>query len=64
MRSQRFKRRVAGLFISALICAGPALAQLSLNVRDADIRAFIQDAAKATGRTFIIDSRVQARSRS
>lgn len=61
MRSQRFKRRVAGLFISALICAGPALAQLSLNVRDADIRAFIQDAAKATGRTFIIDSRVQGK---
>jgi general secretion pathway protein D len=32
-----------------------------LNVRDADIRAFIQDAAHATGRTFIIDSRVQGK---
>ena len=61
MKSQRFRRRVAGLFLTALVCAAPALAQLSLNVRDADIRAFIQDAAKATGRTFIIDSRVQGK---
>jgi general secretion pathway protein D len=61
MKSQRLRRRVTGLFITALICATPALAQLSLNVREADIRAFIQDAAKATGRTFIIDSRVQGK---
>ncbi len=61
MKSQRLKRRITGLFVTALICASPALAQLSLNVRDADIRAFIQDAAKATGRTFIIDSRVQGK---
>jgi len=61
MKSKNFKRRVASLFISALIVGAPALAQLSLNVRDADVRAFIQDAAKATGRTFIIDSRVQGK---
>ncbi len=42
----------------ALALAAPALAQTTLNVRDADIRAFIADAAKVTGRTFIIDSRV------
>lgn len=36
-------------------------AQQSLNVRDADIRAFIQDAARVTGRTFIIDQRVQGK---
>lgn len=42
----------------ALMLAGPVLAQTTLNVRDADIRAFIADAAKVTGRTFIIDSRV------
>jgi general secretion pathway protein D len=36
-------------------------AQTTLNVRDADIRAFIADAAKVTGRTFIIDSRVQGK---
>jgi general secretion pathway protein D len=36
-------------------------AQQTLNVRDADVRAFIQDAARVTGRTFIIDSRVQGK---
>lgn len=44
-----------------LALANPALAQFSLNVRDADIRAFIQDAAKVTGRTFVIDQRVQGK---
>jgi general secretion pathway protein D len=46
---------------AALACAAPALAQTTLNVRDADIRAFIADAAKVTGRTFIIDARVQGK---
>jgi general secretion pathway protein D len=41
--------------------ASPVLAQQTLNVRDADIRAFIQDAARVTGRTFIIDNRVQGK---
>ncbi|WP_022681101.1 type II secretion system secretin GspD [Sphingobium bisphenolivorans] len=39
----------------------PVMAQQTLNVRDADIRAFIQDAARVTGRTFIIDNRVQGK---
>ena len=42
----------------ALVLAGGVAAQTTLNVRDADIRAFIADAAKVTGRTFIIDQRV------
>ncbi|NWK96661.1 type II secretion system protein GspD [Sphingobium lactosutens] len=41
--------------------ATPVQAQQTLNVRDADIRAFIQDAARVTGRTFIIDNRVQGK---
>ncbi|MGE4432062.1 MAG: type II secretion system secretin GspD [Sphingobium sp.] len=51
----------------ALCCAPlsmaplPVHAQQTLNVRDADIRAFIQDAARVTGRTFIIDNRVQGK---
>ena len=45
----------------ALVLATQAAAQTTLNVRDADIRAFIADAAKVTGRTFIIDSRFRAR---
>ena len=58
--SSRF-RRFAGSALLALLCAMPAFGQLSLNVRDADVRAFIQDAARVTGRTFIIDSRVQGK---
>lgn len=45
----------------ALSVAGPVAAQTTMNVRDADIRAFIADAARVTGRTFIIDSRVQGK---
>lgn len=45
----------------ALALATPAAAQQTLNVRDADIRAFIQDAARVTGRTFIIDNKVQGK---
>ncbi|MCE3290440.1 MAG: pulD, partial [Caulobacter sp.] len=45
---------------SALAPAMPVLAQSQvLNVQDADIRAFIQDVARSTGRTFIIDPRVK-----
>lgn len=45
---------------SALGPAMPVLAQSQvLNVQDADIRAFIQDVARSTGRTFIIDPRVK-----
>lgn len=49
-------KRFAVLVALALATAAPA--QQILNLRDADIRAFIQDAARVTGRTFIIDSRV------
>ncbi|WP_093664196.1 type II secretion system secretin GspD [Sphingomonas gellani] len=45
----------------AMALAVGAHAQTTLNVRDADIRAFIADAAKVTGRTFIIDNRVQGK---
>ena len=45
----------------AFLPALPVQAQQTLNVRDADIRAFIQDAARVTGRTFIIDNRVQGK---
>ena len=39
----------------------PASSQYVLNFREADIRAFIEDAARVTGRTFIIDPAVQGR---
>ena len=50
-------KRLLVLPLAALVTT-TALAQTTLNVRDADIRAFIADAAKVTGRTFIIDNRV------
>ncbi len=43
---------------ASLILAEPIAAQHTLNVRDADIRAFVQDAARVTGQTFIVDGRV------
>ncbi|HEV2866441.1 MAG TPA: secretin N-terminal domain-containing protein, partial [Allosphingosinicella sp.] len=51
------------LIALALLCApvSAAWSQHVLNLRDADIRAFIQDAARVTGRTFIIDPAVQGR---
>jgi general secretion pathway protein D len=39
----------------------PVLAQTTVNLRDADVRAFIQDVSRATGRSFIIDPRVQGK---
>nr|WP_232223475.1 type II secretion system secretin GspD [Sphingorhabdus lutea] len=39
----------------------PIAAQNILNMRDADIRAFVQDAARVTGQTFIVDSKVQGK---
>lgn len=55
----RFK--TTAIVAAALLAATPALGQYTLNVRDADVRAFIQDAARVMDRTFIIDSRVQGK---
>lgn len=57
----RFKLSL--MLAAALVSAAPvpAAAQYTLNVRDADIRAFIQDAARITGRTFVIDGRVNGK---
>ncbi|MFK7843600.1 MAG: type II secretion system secretin GspD [Sphingorhabdus sp.] len=54
-------RIIAVLALCASLWAAPVSAQHTLNVRDADIRAFVQDAARVTGRTFILDSRVQGK---
>ena len=53
-------KRLGLIAAMALSSVAPTivLAQQVLNLRDADIRAFIQDAARVTGRTFIIDARV------
>ncbi len=50
----------AALVSAVAICAStvPAHAQYVLNMRDADVRTFVADAAQVTGRTFIVDGRV------
>jgi general secretion pathway protein D len=45
----------------ALYPLSPLYAQNTLNLRDADVRAFIRDAARVTGRSFIIDGRVDGK---
>lgn len=63
---KRSNRSAIGIALAALLviqgplAAAPALAQSgqTLNVQGADIRAFIQDVARSTGRTFIVDPAV------
>ncbi len=57
MRSNLVAAVLAGvLAVQGPLAAVPALAQTqTLNVQGADIRAFIQDVARSTGRTFIVD---------
>ncbi len=53
--------RIALALALATVAVGPAWSQYVLNLREADIRAFIEDAGRVTGRTFIIDPSVQGR---
>ncbi|MGZ9098203.1 MAG: type II secretion system secretin GspD [Brevundimonas sp.] len=62
---KRLNRTVVGAVLATVLAvqgplaASPVLAQAgggqTLNVQGADIRAFIQDVARSTGRTFIVD---------
>jgi general secretion pathway protein D len=53
--------RIALALALASAPLAPAFAQNVVNLRDADIRAFIEDAARVTGRTFIVDPAVQGK---
>lgn len=73
--TRRSRTRFLALFWVAVLIVplplestGPAMAQSRgqaeqhmLNLRDADIRAFIEDVSMITGRTFIIDPRVNGK---
>lgn len=54
-------RAAAALALGLAATATPVRAQYTLNVREADVRAFVADAAEVTGRTFIVDARVQGK---
>ncbi|HUQ14278.1 MAG TPA: secretin N-terminal domain-containing protein, partial [Novosphingobium sp.] len=56
-----FRHLAAAAALVALALPQVASAQYVLNVREADVRAFVADAAEVTGRTFIVDGRVQGK---
>lgn len=61
LRILNHSKMLFGAAVLALATPQVAWAQYTLNVRDADVRAFVADAAEVTGRTFIVDGRVQAK---
>jgi general secretion pathway protein D len=50
---------LAGALLSAVPLPVPAQQQNAMRLQNADIKAFIQDVARSTGTTFIVDPRVQ-----
>ncbi len=61
----RLQRKVQGVFVSILLSlfiTTQAIAdEITLNLKDADIRALISTVSKFTGKNFIIDPRVKAK---
>ncbi|MGB7406751.1 MAG: hypothetical protein WA906_13765, partial [Pacificimonas sp.] len=56
----RFSKSLTAVTALFAMCIGtPLVAQTYLNLRDADIRAFIEDAAAVTGRTIVIAPEVE-----
>ncbi len=56
-------RRIASLLLIALLAVagavGPSGAQMRLDLRDVDLRSFIQLVGEQTGRNFLVDAQVQ-----
>jgi general secretion pathway protein D len=55
------KRLLISLALAAALPSSPAWSQYTVNFRDADVRAFIEDASRVTGRTFVVDPAVQGK---
>jgi general secretion pathway protein D len=55
------KRFLIALALSTAVPLAPAWSQYTVNFREADVRAFIEDAARVTGRTFVVDPAVQGK---
>jgi general secretion pathway protein D len=55
------KRTLLAFALMLAVPLTPASAQHVVNFREADIRAFIEDAARVTGRTFIVDPAVSGK---
>ncbi|MCF1458252.1 MAG: hypothetical protein LPH21_12060, partial [Shewanella sp.] len=60
----RLGRFAAILFLSLQVISGHALAEsqeLTLNFKDADIRALISSVSELTGKNFVVDPRVNGK---
>ena len=55
-----YKQLLAGIF-ALLLCFNAFADEITLNLKDADIRALISTVSKFTGKNFIIDPRVKAK---
>ncbi|MFP5439939.1 MAG: type II secretion system secretin GspD [Gammaproteobacteria bacterium] len=61
---QRILGRALAALLLAMACLAPATAadgEWSINLRDADIRAFIDQVSAMTGKTFVVDQRVKGK---
>src|ERR1041384_6234647 len=54
-------RRLAAAFACAGLLAGPAFADVTLNLKDADIATLIATVSEVTGKNFIVDPRVKGK---
>lgn len=60
-RSQRHCRHVLSGLFALLLCFNAFADEITLNLKDADIRALISTVSKFTGKNFIIDPRIKAK---
>jgi len=58
---QRLKSIVLGLLLSTMFVTQVVADEITLNLKDADIRALISTVSRFTGKNFIIDPRVKAK---
>jgi general secretion pathway protein D len=56
-----FRQLIFGSILALSVCAPVAADEITLNLKDADIRALISTVSKFTGKNFIIDPRVKAK---
>jgi len=59
---QRVRAMAVALMLAlggGMLTAGPVMAQVELNLRDADIRSFAEIVSEATGRSYVLDPNVR-----
>src|SRR3546814_11001594 len=58
---KRLRRVLCALATLALLSAAPAQADITLNLKDADISTLIATVSDVTGKNFIVDNRVKGK---